>query len=83
MTITAGLNEKQRQAVEHAGGPLLVLAGPGTGKTGVLVERIAHLVGERGVSPERVLALTFSRRAADGMRARVTARLPEAQGVEV
>ncbi|MDP9487097.1 MAG: ATP-dependent helicase, partial [Actinomycetota bacterium] len=60
-----------------------MLAGPGTGKTGVLVERIAHLVGERGVSPERVLALTFSRRAADQMRARVTARLPEAGGVEV
>jgi superfamily I DNA/RNA helicase len=60
-----------------------VLAGPGTGKTGVLIERISHLVGERSVRPERVLALTFSRRAADEMRARVTARLPEAEKVEV
>ena len=77
------LNDKQRQAVEHSGGPLLVLAGPGTGKTGVLVERISHLVGERDVSPVRILALTFSRRAADEMRARVTARLPEAEKVEV
>ncbi|MDP9486076.1 MAG: ATP-dependent helicase, partial [Actinomycetota bacterium] len=83
MTASPDLNQKQRQAVEHAGGPLLVLAGPGTGKTGVLVARIAHLVGERGVSSERVLALTFSRRAADEMRARVTDRLPEAGGVEV
>jgi superfamily I DNA/RNA helicase len=80
---TLDLNSEQLKAVEHAGGPLLVLAGPGTGKTGVLVARIAHLVGERGVSPERVLALTFSRRAADEMRARVTARVPEAEKVEV
>ena len=77
------LNEDQLRAVEHPSGPLLVLAGPGTGKTGVLVARIAHLVGERRARPERVLALTFSRRAADGMRARVMARLPEAEKVEV
>jgi len=60
-----------------------VLAGPGTGKTGVLVERISHLVANKGASPERILALTFSRRAADEMRARVTAGLPEAEKVEV
>jgi ATP-dependent exoDNAse (exonuclease V) beta subunit len=60
-----------------------VLAGSGTGKTGVLVERISHLVANKGVSPERILALTFSRRAADEMRARVTAGLPEAEKVEV
>jgi len=60
-----------------------VLAGSGTGKTGVLVERISHLVANKGVSSERVLALTFSRRAADEMRARVTAGLPEAEKVEV
>ncbi|HEX2741441.1 MAG TPA: ATP-dependent DNA helicase [Rubrobacter sp.] len=77
------LNIDQLKAVEHPGGPLLVLAGPGTGKTGVLVARISHLVGERDVRPGRVLALTFSRRAADEMRARVTARLPEAEKVEV
>ena len=83
MTVATELNADQLKAVEHPGGPLLVLAGPGTGKTGVLVARIAHLVGERGVSPERVLALTFSRRAADEMRNRVTTRAPEAEKVEV
>jgi DNA helicase-2/ATP-dependent DNA helicase PcrA len=77
------LNADQLRAVDHPGGPLLVLAGPGTGKTGVLVQRISHLVGQGGVSPERILALTFSRRAADEMRARVTAMLPEAEKVEV
>ena len=77
------LNADQLKAVEHQGGPLLVLAGPGTGKTGVLVQRISHLVADRGVSPERILALTFSRRAADEMRARVTSGLPEAEKVEV
>lgn len=83
MIAATELNADQLRAVEHPDGPLLVLAGPGTGKTGVLVARIAHLVGERGVSPERVLALTFSRRTADEMRARVTSRLPEAEKVEV
>jgi superfamily I DNA/RNA helicase len=83
ITAAPTLNADQHRAVEHPGGPLLVLAGPGTGKTGVLVQRISHLVGQGGVSPERILALTFSRRAADEMRARVTAMLPEAQKVEV
>lgn len=71
------LNVAQLRAVEHSGGPLLVLAGPGTGKTGVLVSRIAHLVGERGVDPKRILALTFSRRAAEEMKERVRRRVPE------
>lgn len=75
-------NDKQRQAVEHAGGPLLVLAGPGTGKTGVLVSRIAYLVAEKGVSPGRILALTFSRRAAEEMHSRVKERVPEAAFIE-
>ena len=83
ITAAPHLNADQLRAVEHAEGPLLVLAGPGTGKTGVLVERISHLVANKGVSPERTLALTFSRRAADEMRARVTSRLPDAEKVEV
>ena len=83
ITASQNLNADQLGAVEHQGGPLLVLAGPGTGKTGVLVQRISHLVADRGVSPERILALTFSRRAADEMRARVTTGLPEAEKVEV
>jgi len=83
ITAAPHLNADQLRAVEHAGGPLPVLAGPGTGKTGVLVERISHLVANRGVSPEHILALTFSRRAADEMRPRVIAVLPEAEKVEV
>ncbi len=70
------LNADQLRAVEHPGGPLLVLAGPGTGKTGVLVARIAHLVANRGVRPDRILALTFSRRAADEMSERVRSSRP-------
>lgn len=50
------LDDKQRQAVEHSGGPLLVLAGPGTGNTDVLVARIEHLVAKRGMGPARILA---------------------------
>jgi superfamily I DNA/RNA helicase len=76
------LNDRQRQAVEHSGGPLLVLAGPGTGKTGVLVARIAHLVADRSVSPGRILALTFSRRAAEEMHSRVKDWVPEAAFIE-
>ena len=79
---STNLNDAQLEAVLHQSGPVLVLAGPGTGKTGVLVERIAHLVGGRGVSPERILALTFSRRAADEMSERVKARVPDAALVE-
>ncbi|QVT80853.1 DNA helicase II [Nocardioides aquaticus] len=69
------LDEHQRRVVDHDGGPLLVLAGPGTGKTTTLVEAIVDRVENRGASPESVLALTFSRKAAEQLRDRVTARL--------
>ncbi len=69
------LDEHQRRVVDHPGGPLLVLAGPGTGKTTTLVEAIVDRVEQRGASPESVLALTFSRKAAEQLRDRVTARL--------
>jgi superfamily I DNA/RNA helicase/RecB family exonuclease len=69
------LEPAQRAVVDHRGGPLLVLAGPGTGKTTTLVEAIVDRIERRGVDPERVLALTFSRRAAADLRERVTARL--------
>ena len=61
--------------VDHPGGPLLVLAGPGTGKTTTLVEAIVDRIEHRGVDPDRVLALTFRRKAAEQLRDRVTARL--------
>ncbi|MBC7277075.1 ATP-dependent DNA helicase [Nocardioides sp.] len=69
------LDEHQRSVVEHAGGPLLVLAGPGTGKTTTLVEAVVDRIENRGVRPDQLLALTFSRKAAEQLRDRVTARL--------
>ncbi|MCH1866500.1 ATP-dependent DNA helicase [Nocardioides sp. CFH 31398] len=69
------LDDAQRAVVEHPGGPLLVLAGPGTGKTTTMVEAIVDRVAGRGSRPEEVLALTFSRKAADQLRDRVQARL--------
>ncbi len=69
------LDDVQRSVVDHPGGPLLVLAGPGTGKTTTLVEAIVDRIENRGASPESVLALTFSRKAAEQLRDRVAARL--------
>ncbi|TDC53883.1 ATP-dependent helicase [Actinomadura sp. KC345] len=69
------LDEQQRRVVEHAGGPLLVLAGPGTGKTTTIVEAVVDRIENRGVDPERVLVLTFSRKAAGELRERITGRL--------
>ncbi|MEV7926751.1 ATP-dependent DNA helicase [Kitasatospora sp. NPDC088779] len=68
------LDEYQRAVVEHGGGPLLVLAGPGTGKTTTLVEAVARRI-EDGTDPERILVLTFSRKAATELRDRMSARL--------
>jgi DNA helicase-2/ATP-dependent DNA helicase PcrA len=68
--ILGGLNEQQRRAVTHPGGPLLVLAGAGTGKTRTLVARAAWLRGCQGVQAGRILLLTFTRRAASDMLAR-------------
>ena len=71
--VLDGLNDKQRRAVTHQGGPLLVLAGAGTGKTRTLVARAAWLHGSQGVPANRILLLTFTRRAASDMLARAAA----------
>lgn len=78
------LDAMQRVAASAPGGPLLVVAGPGTGKTRTLTHRIAYLCAELGVSPDACLAITFTRRAADELRARLRALLGEAaDGVTV
>ena len=69
------LDQAQQQVVDHAGGPLLVLAGPGTGKTTTIVAAVADRIENRGIAPERILVLTFSRKAAAELRERITARL--------
>ncbi len=83
MNILHELNEKQVEAVKHKNGPILVIAGPGTGKTKVITHRIAYLIRQYKIKPESILAITFTNKAAQEMRERVDNEIGEPHGSSI
>ena len=83
MNTLHDLNEKQVEAVTHKDGPLLVIAGPGTGKTKVITHRIEHLIREHNIRPEKILAITFTNKAAEEMQERINSEIGEPHGSSV
>ncbi len=81
--VMAGLSDAQRRAVVHEDGPLIVLAGPGTGKTRVITARVAHMIHERGVEPDRIAAVTFTNKAAGELRDRLGKLVGQTQAARV
>ena len=75
-SISDNLNQQQQKAIQHTGSPLLIIAGPGSGKTRVITHRVAWLVLEKQVPPERILAVTFTNRATKEMAQRLEVMLP-------
>src|SRR3990167_7138584 len=80
MDLLRDLNPPQLEAVQHTQGPLLIVAGPGSGKTRVIAHRIAYLCAHEDVHPYRIVAVTFTNKAAREMRDRVFALLGESAG---